>query len=59
MNLTALAICLSFFLVCSPLRAQAKLFAYVTDFGSNEVSVYSVDANTGALTLASVAATGL
>src|SRR5205823_5445141 len=41
-----------------PLHAQASRYAYVTDFGSNAVSVFKIDPSSGALTMASVAATG-
>src|SRR5260370_29781003 len=34
----------------APLRAQTSEFAYVVNNGSNSVSIYSVDSNTGVLT---------
>src|SRR5215468_5609610 len=49
---------LGLFVVCTPLQAQATGFAYVANTLSNAVSVYSIDATTGALTQVSVAATG-
>jgi 6-phosphogluconolactonase (cycloisomerase 2 family) len=58
MKLTTISSCLLLFFVCAPLSAQPRRFAYVTNSGSNAVTVYSVDVNTGALTLASVTATG-
>ena len=57
-RLRPILIALGLFLVCAPLRAQAMRFAYVANDLSSSVSVYRVDANTGALTLASVASAG-
>ena len=51
-------ICLGLFLVCAPLQAQGARFAYVANELSNSISVYTFDLTTGALALASVAATG-
>jgi 6-phosphogluconolactonase (cycloisomerase 2 family) len=42
----------------APIHAQASRYAYVTDFGSNAVSVFKIDPGSGALTMASVASTG-
>jgi 6-phosphogluconolactonase (cycloisomerase 2 family) len=55
---TSILIVLGLFVVWTPLRAQVSRFAYVVNEGSNAVSVYTVDRTTGALTLASVTATG-
>src|SRR5262245_46009145 len=51
-------LCLGLVVVCAPLQAQGARFAYVTNELSNSISVYTIDPTTGALALASVAATG-
>lgn len=49
---------LGLLLSSAAVNAEVVRYAYVTDFGSNAVSVFRIDPNSGALTMASVAATG-
>jgi len=50
---------LALLMASSLVHAQAVQYAYVTDFGSNAISVFRIDPTSGALTMSSVAPTGI